>query len=182
MLPSARHWQRKLSNCIWLASLKSPRRFCATTSKSPPNRLSAPPCARTWPDRAADREQFPFPFDLGLANGGFQGPGLGGGIPFAEIPKDQAELVAPKPRHRVRGAHVVLQHGGDGLEHDIARQIAVPVIDRLEAIEVDVEQRRARAVPFHVGERARELPVEAAPVEDLGDRVNVRGCLELLHL
>ena len=73
------------------------------------------------------------------------------------------------------------QHGGDRLEHGIARRMAVPVVDRLEAVEVDVEQRRAGAVALHVGERARKLAVEAAPVEDPGDRVDVRGRLELLH-
>jgi len=51
------------------------------------------------------------------------------------------------------------------VKHRVAGRMAVLVVHRLEAIEIDIDQRGAGPVAFHVGERALELAVEAAPVE-----------------
>ena len=65
------------------------------------------------------------------------------------------------------------------LEQRIAGGVAVPVVDRLEAVEVDEHQRGGGAVAFHIGERALELAIEAAPVEDVEQRIDVGARLQL---
>ncbi len=41
---------------------------------------------------------------------------------------------------------------GYRLEQGVARAMAVTVVDRLEAVEVDEHQRRLRAVALHIGD------------------------------
>src|SRR5207249_4480341 len=67
------------------------------------------------------------------------------------------------------------------LEHRIAGRVAMTVVDCLEGVEIEIEQRGARAVALHVGERALELALEAAPVEDIGERIDVGARLERRH-
>ena len=78
----------------------------------------------------------------------------------------------------VRSAHMLHQCRRDCLEHGIARGVAVAVVDLLEAIEIEIEQRRTRAVALDVGERALEFALEAAAVEGVGERVDVNSSLK----
>jgi hypothetical protein len=52
------------------------------------------------------------------------------------------------------------------LEQRIAGSVAVRIVDRLEAVKVDIDQRRVGAVALVIGERARELALEAAAIEN----------------
>ena len=45
--------------------------------------------------------------------------------------------------------------------------MAMTVVDRLEAVEVDEQQRGLRAVALYMGERALEFALETAAVEDI---------------
>ena len=67
----------------------------------------------------------------------------------------------------------------DRLEHDIAGVMAVAVVDRLETVEIDVDQRRAGAVALDVSQRALELALETAAVEHVGQRIDVDPGLEI---
>jgi hypothetical protein len=56
-------------------------------------------------------------------------------------PIEQAdELVAAPARDGVRGAEHGPEARGDGAEHGVADVVAVPVVDGLEAVEVDEKQ------------------------------------------
>ena len=67
----------------------------------------------------------------------------------------------------------------DRLEHGVAGGVAVPVVDRLETVEIEIDQRGAGPVALDVSERALELALEAAAVERLGQRIDVDPRLEL---
>jgi hypothetical protein len=64
-------------------------------------------------------------------------------------------------------------------ERPIARRVAVTIVHRLEAVEVEKEKGRRRAVALHIGERPLECALEAAPVEEAGERILVDARLEL---
>ena len=65
------------------------------------------------------------------------------------------------------------------LEQRIAGGVAVLIVDRLEAVEIDIKQRRRRAVALDISQRALQLALEAAPVEDIEQRVDVGARLKL---
>jgi hypothetical protein len=57
--------------------------------------------------------------------------------------------------------------------------VAVAVVDRLEIIEIEIDQRRAHCVTLDVSERAREFALEAAAVERFREWIDVDPGLEL---
>ena len=57
--------------------------------------------------------------------------------------------------------------------------MAVAVVDRLEAIEIEIDQRRSRAVAADIAERAIELALKTTPVEDIEQRIDVGARLQL---
>ena len=67
----------------------------------------------------------------------------------------------------------------DGLEHLIARGVAEGIVDRLQAIDVEHDQRAARMVTLDVGDRAIEFALEAAPVRNIEQEVGLGGGLQL---
>ena len=68
----------------------------------------------------------------------------------------------------------------------IARRVAKPVVDRLEAVHVDEDQAGLGAVPLAEGQGTHQLPSEGAPVENGGQGVAVGQQFDLgqtpLHL
>ena len=64
------------------------------------------------------------------------------------------------------------------LEQRIAGGVTVPIIDCLEAVEVDIDKRGRGAVALHVSERALEIAFSAAAIEDIEQRVDVGARLE----
>src|SRR6266508_6751466 len=77
---------------------------------------------------------------------------------------------------------MAVEHHRHRLEHGVPRRVAVAVVDRLEAVEIEVEERRARSVALHIGERALELALEAAPVEYIGEWIDVGARFERRQL
>jgi hypothetical protein len=55
----------------------------------------------------------------------------------------------------------------DRLERRIARRISVAIVNQLEPVEVEIDERRAHALAFHIAERALAFALEAAPVDSL---------------
>ena len=59
--------------------------------------------------------------------------------------QQHAELVAAQARERVAAAHARLQHAGDLLQQLVAGRMAAGVVDHLELVEVEVQQRMSAA-------------------------------------
>jgi hypothetical protein len=89
------------------------------------------------------------------------------------------ELVAAEPgdevdgiaRDGVAGAQVVGEHSGHLAERLVAGRMSELVVDLLEAVEVDHQQRPAAAVAPRVGELPPQLLLEAPAVEEAGERI-----------
>ena len=106
---------------------------------------------------------------------------LGPGVGLAEIPQQQRELVAAEPADHVGGAHSARQQRrDDGLEHLVARGMAEGVVDRLQAIDVEHDQRAAGVIALDVGDRAMQFALEAAPVRNTQQEVGIGGGLQFL--
>ena len=97
----------------------------------------------------------------------------------SDVPQQHRELVAAETRHDVRRAHAAHQRRRDRLEDGVARGMAVTVVHRLEIVEVEIDQRRAGAIALDVSQRAFELALEAAAVEDIGERIDVDARFKL---
>ena len=100
---------------------------------------------------------------------------------LVEIPQQHDELVAAEPRHQVGGAHLAGEHHGDRLEHRVAGGMAMAVVDRLEAVEIEVDQDRAGRVALHIGERALQFALEAAAIDEIGERIDLGARLQCRH-
>src|SRR5258708_32097124 len=87
--------------------------------------------------------------------------------------QDQPELVASEPSDRV-AAHDALDAGPDLLEQQIARVMAERVVEFLEVVEVDGQQREARAARPASLDRAVQALVELASVLEAREVVGAR--------
>ena len=68
----------------------------------------------------------------------------------------------------------------DDAQQIVADRVAERVVDALELVEIEIHDRERRAVAPCAVERLGELLVEAGPVRQLGDRVEVREAVNLL--
>ena len=83
------------------------------------------------------------------------------------------------PPDDVGGAQVSHEVAGHRLEQRVAGGVAVPVVDRLEAVEVDEHQRCRSAVALDEGQRAPELTLEAAAIEYVEHGIDVGALFQL---
>ena len=83
-----------------------------------------------------------------------------GGARFVarHVAHEHDELVAAEPRNEVLGAHGVAQLLGGELEQMVAGRVAAGVVDVLELIEVDEEQRAARVAVGATSRSRRRAP------------------------
>lgn len=91
------------------------------------------------------------------------GSALCGGVVGAFEP--QRELVAAEAGHQVAGPGFSNQQSGDGLERFVALLMAEDVVDRLEIIEIDIEQRARRGIANATLQAQAKLGVEGAAVQ-----------------
>ena len=109
------------------------------------------------------------------------GDPLGGGDrdPLArDLLEQQAELVAAEARDRVGRAHRLAQAGGDVDQEVVAGLVAERVVDLLEVVHVDEQDRRERArVPAHALERLLQAVGEEAAIRQAGEQVVQRAVL-----
>ena len=129
--------------------------------------------------RGADDQRRGTPAHRRCVDRRFERGGLGRGGGGADVPQQHDEFVAADARDHVGGAHLAHERRRDRLEHGVAGGMAVTIVDRLEFIEIEIDQRRAHAVALDVGERAREFALEAAAVERLGERIDIDPRLEV---
>ena len=99
----------------------------------------------------------------------------------AGLRKENAELLAAEARRHVVVAQLRAEDLGDALEHGIAGEVAVRVVDVAQEVEVGHDQRQR--APEALG--AHDLLVQGEPemacVEEPGLRVDARFRLELWH-
>ena len=96
------------------------------------------------------------------------------------VAQQDGELVAAEAGDHVGLADAVVQRAADGADDLVAGLVAAGVVDVLEAVEVEQEDRALAAVARGVGDVLGELLVEAAAVEELGQRVVVGQVLQLV--
>ncbi len=100
---------------------------------------------------------------------------------IGDVRTEDHELVAPQAGHRVTGSDSGSQPASQDPQNGVARGVALPVVHRLEVVQVDEDHRR----PSHPGLVAAAgdglpEPVEQQdPVGDAGERVVERSVAEL---
>ncbi len=114
-------------------------------------------------------------------------------VQTADAACQQHELVAPQTRHRVRAAHVVHQTVRHHPQQFVTHGVAVPVVDRLETVQVEETHqqpvsvalacRDRRIKPRHQGLAIGKPGERVAASLRLGrDRRHQQRPLALLHL
>ena len=96
------------------------------------------------------------------------------------VAQQDGELVAAEAGDHVGLADAVVQRAADRADDLVAGLVAAGVVDVLEAVEVEQEDRALAAVARGVGDVLGELLVEAATVEELRQRVVVGEVLQLV--
>ena len=96
------------------------------------------------------------------------------------IGSSTANSSPPRRADRVGPAQALEQHAGDPDDQLVAGVVAERVVDRLEVVDVEHQQRAAGAVARDLREVAADLELEAAAVEQAGQRVVVGHVLQLL--
>ena len=99
-----------------------------------------------------------------------------------DLRQHDREFVAAEARHRVGLADALLQTLGGLAQHVVAGLVAERVVDALEVIEIDDEQRELARLAVGLREAARELVHEVLAVRQRGQRVVVGAHVELLVL
>ena len=94
--------------------------------------------------------------------------------------ENDRELITAEASGRVAGSDRLLDPLADLPEHLVAEVVAPPVVDRLEVVEVDVEQTGRLALLVPELDRVAEALVEEGPVGEAGQRV-VEGLLPQLQ-
>ena len=94
--------------------------------------------------------------------------------------KDNRELVAAEPRNRVRVAQRGAQTRRHALQHAVAGMMAQRVVDLLEAVQVQEQQRQRRAFTVRDACRLIEAVVQERAVRQVGQRVVIRQMREVL--
>ena len=97
-----------------------------------------------------------------------------------DLGHDHRELLAAGPRGHVVAAHLVAHQRAELAEHRVAREVAEGVVDLLEVIDVEEDQREAARVAAGAGGLALERLVEVALVVQLGEAVHRHQPVDLL--
>jgi hypothetical protein len=102
------------------------------------------------------------------------GMNAGGDLPQSAAVRqrgEHGELVAAEAGEEVAAAQHLAQAMGDLDQEPVALLVAERVVDLLEAIEVDQQQRRERAHALGARERALPLPMQGCAVRQVGEPV-----------
>ena len=91
-----------------------------------------------------------------------------------------AEFVAAGPRQHVAGPQAGLRHQGEMLQAGVAGGVAVGVVDGLEAVEIDHQQREGLAAAFGARAFFRQALQQMAAVADAGEIVEQREIRDLV--
>ena len=100
-------------------------------------------------------------------------------IGLGEIPQQQRKLITAQPSDHIGGADLTSEYAHDGLEDLIARCVPESIVDRLEAIDVEHDQRATAMIALDVGDRAVELTLKAPPVRNFQQEISISRGLQL---
>ena len=92
-------------------------------------------------------------------------------LPVQQVGQQAGELVTSQTAHDVLDAQRCAQPRGNDLEQLVAGVVAVPIVDRLQAIQVDVQHRQPWMRRFDLGQCPIESLVKAAAVRQAGQTV-----------
>ena len=109
--------------------------------------------------------------------------GDAGGVRLAvDLLEQHGELVAAQARERVARSHAAFEPPRDADQQLVARLVAEAVVDRLEAIEIEVEHGEQRLAERAAGavKEVLEAVEEQRAVRELGQGIVERLSLELL--
>ena len=95
-----------------------------------------------------------------------------------DVAQEHDELVAAEPRDVVLRAHDLAQARCDRAQQAIAGRMAERVVDLLELIEVDEQQRRQVRPVVRIRELALDFVLEADPVGQPGQLVEAREVID----
>src|SRR5258707_700178 len=90
------------------------------------------------------------------------------------------ELVAAEAADGVVRPYTLTQSLGDLDEHAVAHVVAEAVVDDLEAVEVEEQQRRGVVALPRVHDRELELLHEPGTIPQAGEAIVVRGVRQLV--
>jgi hypothetical protein len=91
----------------------------------------------------------------------------------AAVLEEHRELVAADAREHLAVAQARLHHGCDAAQQLVAGEMAERIVDAVEEVEVDVEQRVRAALRLCSGDRALEALLERLAVRQPRERVVV---------
>ena len=94
--------------------------------------------------------------------------------------RDHRELLAAVAREDVLGADRLRHHAGDGGQHGVTGQVTVGVVDLLEVVDVDEQQRQRLLVPDREADLRVQAIDEVAAVEGRRQAVAQRRLEQLL--
>ena len=96
------------------------------------------------------------------------------------VGQNDGELVAAQPRQEVAAVQRARDQLRDLAQQFVARGVAHRVVDLLEAVEVEQQQRRLPAVTPALHQHVGDLAVEQRAVGEPGERVEIGQPLQLL--
>jgi len=97
--------------------------------------------------------------------------GAAAGLFRVAVQQPEQELLSALAPENIRGPHVLTDHGDGVFESFVAHVVAVVVVDTLEMIDVEKQQREIFAVPLAALEQVGQLVDEGGAVCDAGQRV-----------
>ncbi len=103
----------------------------------------------------------------------------GGVLVRLDVLLEHDELVAAEPRHEILGPQHLAQPLGDRAEQLVAAGMTERVVDLLELVEIDEQQRRELIGAVRQLEQAFDLVAEIDPVGQLGQFVEARQMADL---
>src|ERR1700731_1095034 len=109
----------------------------------------------------------------------FQHRCLGLRIGLGEIPQQERKLITAQPSDHIGGADLTSEYGHNGLEDLVARRVPESIVDRLETIDVEHDQRATAVIALDVGDRAAELTLKATPVRNFQQEIGISRGLQL---
>ena len=185
--------------CEVLASWKAKTRLrpcslavkqAVSASESTAERLGASLRDRDHADAHADLERLLAPFELPRLHRVAQLRGRGLGELGAAVLEQHRELVAADAREHLAVAQGRLQHRRQAAQQLVAREVPEGIVDAVEEVDVEVEQRVGAALALGVRDRALQALLERLAVGQPRERIVVgeeedllaRRVQALLHL
>ena len=75
------------------------------------------------------------------------------GIAYAGARQDDGELLAAVTRDNIHFAHFAAEHFGHAPQHFVARLMPVPIVERLEVIDIGHDEREGASLAAELGTR-----------------------------